>query len=176
LNFAPLCKSSLLIERFFSPPPTVLIFFRFSLLEALEGGRGPIVVFVWRAAESVCAPPPRLYTLEKKERKKTFGKLIAGKKEMISRKKSVYNHHDEEREKNRSTDPYTDDEYTNIFKKEICRWNKLLELSADHFSKKKDGGPGRGSETRNKKINRFGTRKKVTSHEGMCSSGGLTNQ
>lgn len=65
--------------------------------------------------------------------------------------------------------PYTDDEYTNIFKKEICRWNKLLELSADHFSKsakKKSRGPGRGSETRNIKINRFGTQE-MTSHEGM---------
>lgn len=81
----------------------------------------------------------RLYTLEK-ERKKTFGKLIAGKKRNDIAKKSVYNHHDEEEKKAKEKNsfyPYTDDEYTNIFKKEICRWNKLLELSADHFSKKK---------------------------------------
>lgn len=73
LNFASLCKSSLLIGALFLPPPTILIFFsRFSL--------SSIVVFVWRECVHVCTP------LEK-ERKKTFGKLIAGKKEMISRKK-----------------------------------------------------------------------------------------
>lgn len=45
--------------------------------------------------------------------------------------------------------PYTDDEYTNIFKKEICRWNKLLELSADHFSKSaKKRVEGRGEEVK----------------------------
>lgn len=69
---------------------------------------------------------------------------------MISRKKSVYNHHDgEKKRKKKSFYPYTDDEYTNIFKKEICRWNKFLELSADHFSKaKKNGIEGRGEEVK----------------------------
>lgn len=70
----------------------------------------------------------------------------------------------EEEKKNRSTRIRTMNTQT-FLKREICRWNKLLELSADHFSREKKeegkrrGGPGRGSETRNIKINRFGTQK-----------------
>lgn len=92
----------------------------------------------WRARRRptrVCARPP-VYTHlrkgEREQRKKTFGKLIAGKKEMISRKKRVYNHHDGEEGRKRTARPrvedgkksialcscpYTNDEYTNIFKK-----------------------------------------------------------
>lgn len=60
---------------------------------------------------------------------------------MISRKKRVYTTTTmkKEKKKNRSTDLYTDDEYTNIFKKEICRWNKLLELTTSARKKKTEG-------------------------------------
>lgn len=92
-----------------------------------------------------------LYILEK-ERKKNFRKTNCWKKRNdIAKKKSVYNHHDgeEKKERKKIVLPYTDDEYTNIFKKEICRWNKLLELSADHFSKKKETNKeGRGEEVK----------------------------
>lgn len=106
--------------RFF-PPPRQSWFF---------SAPYAIVVFVRRECVHVATHLRR--------REKTFGKLIAGKKEMISRKR-VYTTTTTKKKmlKEKTFYPYTDDEYTNIFKKEICRWNKLLELSADHFSKKR---------------------------------------
>lgn len=133
--FVSLCKSSLLIGgAFFRPPPVNPDFFLLFPPYA-------IVVFVHERPTRVCSSlsahlsrwgEPRG---ERGSEKKTFGKLIAGKKRNDIAKKSVYNHHDggesgrEKRTwKKKSFYPvWTDDEYTNIFKREICRWNKLLE-------------------------------------------------
>lgn len=105
---------------------------------------------------------------ERARRKKNFRKTNCWKKRNdIAKKECIQPPPTEKKRTERriSFYPYTDDEYTNIFKKEICRWNKLLELElADHFSKrgektrKKNRREG-GSETRNIKINRFGTQK-----------------
>jgi hypothetical protein len=95
----------------------------------------------------VCARPP-VYTHlrkgEREQRKKTFGKLIAGKKEMISRKKKEYTTTTMARKgekellalewktgKNPSHCALARIRTMNtqtFLKREICRWNKLLEL------------------------------------------------
>lgn len=129
LNFVSLCKSSLLIGgAFFSAlHPPVLIFL--SLLMHC-------CVCSTTREESVFTS---IHTWEGEE--KNFRKTNCWKKKKWYREKECIQTTTMKRRKKAkekiSLYPYTDDEYTNIFKKEICRWNKLLELSADHFSKKK---------------------------------------
>lgn len=165
LNFASLCKSSLLIERFFFPPPTVLIFSAFPSL------RGHCCVCAARDG-SVCVCHHRASVHSWKEgEKKNFRKTNCWKKRNDIAKKECIQPPRWRKRKNIVLPIRIRTMNTQTFLKKkyvdgINYWSWALTTSA----KKKRRRAGARKWNKKYKINRFGTQKKMTSHEGMCLS------